>query len=240
MRRVLNRSFLLSLAFAVVGGVAIFAATGGGDGSGAPSGRTEQVLVAARGVQAGTRLSVSDVRVRDVPEGSIPPGALTSPEDIANHYALFQLVEGETLMAAKVSDIPPGSRLAPLIPPGHVAISVAVSDVISTGGFIAPGDRVDVLGIVTDDAGDSAEIVLQDIAVLAVSADVIGEDTTAQRDGRGTVAANPRSLDTTVTVAVTIEEAQRLVQVDEVAQLRLALRPRDVDPLLTQRQEGGS
>jgi pilus assembly protein CpaB len=103
-----------------------------------------------------------------------------------------------------------------------VAVSVAVNDVIRTGGFIAPGDRVDVLGVVSQEATGSAELILRDIAVLAVSNAVVGDAAGEARTG----ADNPRSLDTTVTLAVTPDEARRLVQVDEVGKLRLALRPR--------------
>src|SRR5205823_328364 len=114
------------------------------------------------------------------------------------------------------------------IPDGRIAISVGVSDVISTGGFIAPGDRVDVLGVVTKEPSDAAQVVLKDIQVLAVSNTLAGADqptdTTTTTKARTT--ANPRGLNTTITLAVTLDEAQRLVQVDELGKLRLALRPR--------------
>ncbi|MFA7250270.1 MAG: RcpC/CpaB family pilus assembly protein, partial [Dehalococcoidia bacterium] len=92
-----------------------------------------------------------------------------------------------------------------------------------TGGFITPGDRVDVLGVVTKEATGVAELVLRDIPVLAVSSVAVGDE--ADSDSKAG-AENPRSLDTTVTLAVTVEEARRLVQVDELGKLRLALRPR--------------
>ena len=124
---------------------------------------------------------------------------------------------------SNLSVTPLGSHLAALIPTGMVAVSIAVSDVINTGGFIVPGDHVDVLGIVSKEPTDTASIVLRDVQVLAVAQAVLGQNP-ASGDSSKSAAGGPQSLDSTVTLAVTIQDAQRLVQVDEVGKLRLALR----------------
>jgi pilus assembly protein CpaB len=177
-----------------------------------------------RDVAVGARLAAADLREARVDAGSpLRTGTISSTEAAIGQYALFPMVAGEPLMSAKVSNQPAGGGLAVLIPPGRVAVSVAVNDVIRTGGFITPGDRVDVLGVVTKEATGVAELVLRDIPVLAVSSVAVGDEA---QSGSKTGADNPRSLDTTVTLAVTVEEARRLVQVDELGKLRLALRPR--------------
>ena len=152
-------------------------------------------------------------------------------DEVEGRYALMPLLKGEVLVRQKLSDQAPGSNLASLIPTGRVAVSVAVSDVVSTGGFIAPGDHVDVLGVISREAGDTADVVLRDIAVLAVANVVIGARDTPSATGgsRTPTRDNPRSLDGTVTLAVTVDEARRLVQVDEIGKVRLALRPRSSD-----------
>lgn len=222
MRRFLNGSMLAAVLLAVLGGGAAYVALAGG--SAEASGDQVTVLVLDRDVAVGARLVAADLREARVDAGSpLRTGTISSTEAAIGQYALFPMVAGEPLMAAKVSSQPAGGGLAVLIPPGRVAVSVAVNDVIRTGGFITPGDRVDVLGVVTKEATGVAELVLRDIPVLAVSSVAVGDE--ADSDSKAG-AENPRSLDTTVTLAVTVEEARRLVQVDELGKLRLALRPR--------------
>jgi pilus assembly protein CpaB len=235
MGRLFNRAMLLALLLAVAGGGATYAALSGSGGAPAPA-KTGQVLVAARDLPVGVALTEADLRLKSMPASGIPATALRRVEDATGKYAAFPLVAGETVLAAKVSADAPGGSLAALIPPGHVAVSIAVSDVISTGGFIAPGDRVDVLGVVSKDASDRADLVLTDVPVLAVSQAVIGGGAEEQRDRSSGVRQSPTSLDTTVTLVVTVDEAQRLVQVDEVGKLRLALRPRATTDGLLRRQ----
>lgn len=231
MRHALNRPLILSALLAVLGGGAAYLAlvSAGAVGESVP------VVQAARPVAAGHRLVAADVALRKVPAAAAPSDAARAIEDVVGRYAMLPMLAGETVLKQKTSDRSPGSNLALLIPPGCVAVSVAVSDVVSTGRFIAPGDRVDVLGVITKDAADRAEIVLRDVTVLAVANDLLGSDTAAQPQmGRAGGRTNPRSLDATVTLAVSVDEAQRLVQVDEIGKLRLALRSRGEDALSAQ------
>lgn len=222
MRRIFNGSMFLALVLALLGGGATYVALSGGAAE--ASGDRVTILVVDRDLAVGARLSAADVREASV-DASYPllDGTATRLDQIVGRYALLPMLPGEPLLTAKLGLEPPGSSLAVLIPPGRIAVSVAVNDVIRTGGFVAPGDRVDVYGVVTKEATDIAEVVLRNIPVLAVSRVAVGEEATTQRS---TAADNPRSLDTTVTLAVTEQEARRLVQVDELGKLRLALRPR--------------
>ena len=221
----MKRPLLISALFAVLGGGATFLAISAGGG--APEVKTERVVVAARDVDAGRTLTAQDVAVTDMPKGSAGVDALNDAEAARGKYAARPLVKGETVLRSKLSDDPPGSQLAIVIPEGRVAVSVAVSDVVSTGGLIAPGDRVDVLGVLTDQAKDSADIVLRDVPVLAVAGDLVGASAQPEAEKKKSSGRdNPTSLKSTVTLAVSLEDARRLVQVDEVATLRLALRHR--------------
>lgn len=209
---------------ALLGGLAAYLAL---VGAGAANEGVAVVQV-ARPVLAGQRLVTADLALRNVPVSAASPDAARTIEEVVGRYATLPMLKGETLLKQKTSDRVPGSNLATLIPPGCVAVSVAVSDVVSTGRFIAPGDRVDVLGVITRNAADRAEIVLRDVMVLAVANELIGGDAPVQAE-RANGRANPRSLDATVTLALGVGDAQRLVQVDEIGKLRLALRSRGED-----------
>lgn len=221
-RRV-DRLTLVALFLAVVGGGAAYAAlrTPAADGA---SEERQPLVVAVQSIAVGERITARGVRVDTLPAGSLPRGAVVSVEAAAGKYAALPIVAGEPLLAAKLSDVPPGSGLAALVPPDRLAVSIAVNDVISTGGLLAPGDRVDVLGVVSKDAVSSAEVVLRDIPVLAVAGMLLGGE--AEKSRGKASAENPRSLNATVTLAVTIDEARRLVQMDEIGKIRLALRGR--------------
>jgi pilus assembly protein CpaB len=219
---------LFSLLFALIGGAAtFFALVGRGDGGGKA---TEQALVPTRSMEIGQALQASDFTLEKFAKGAVPLDALRNQQDVQGKYANAPLVKSEPVRRSYLTDTPPGSLLAAVIPEGRVAVSVAVSDVISTGGFIAPGDRVDVLGVITKEARDDATVVLNDIPVLAVANTITGAATRAAGAEPAKTAnasnSNPKGLDTTITLAVTLQEAQRLVQVDETGKLRLALRRR--------------
>ncbi len=215
---------------AVLGGLAAYLALAG---AGAAHEGVAVVQV-ARPVLAGQRLTTADLELRNIPVSAASPDAARTIEEVVGRYATLPMLKGETLLMQKTSDRVPGSNLASLIPPGCVAVSVAVSDVVSTGRFIAPGDRVDVLGVTSKDAADRAEIVLRDVMVLAVANELIGGEAPAQAE-RTSGRPNPRSLDATVTLALSVADAQRLVQVDEIGKLRLALRSRGEDAAVLSR-----
>lgn len=222
IRRV-DRLTLVAVLLAVLGGGAAYVALR----APSPAGATEErspFVVAAQPVAAGERITRRALRVETMAAASLPRGAVASVDEVDGKYATLPIVAGEPLLAAKLSDTAPGSGLAALVPPDRLAVSIAVNDVISTGGLIAPGDRVDVLGVVSKEAGASAQVVLSDVTVLAVAGNLLGAEAEKARGKAG--ADNPRSLNATVTLAVTIEEAQRLVQMDEIGKLRLALRGR--------------
>lgn len=226
MRHLFNRSLLLSALLAVLGGAATFVALADAR-QGGPASPPVPVVVAARELPVGQPLIATDLLVREMPAEAVPPESARTVAEVQGRFVSVPLMKGEPVLHAKLSDRAPGSSLASLIPPGRVAVSVAVSDVVSTGGFVAPGDRVDVLGVTSRETGDAAELVLRDITVLAVANSLIGAREASSTAARPANAReNPRSLDGTVTLAVTVEEARRLVQVDELGKVWLALRPR--------------
>ena len=81
------------------------------------------------------------------------------------------LVRGEPIMASKIVRGGEGGFMSVVLGPGMRAMSVPVSVDGSAGGFVLPGDRVDVLtGHSSRDAeqGFTAEVVLRNVRVLAV------------------------------------------------------------------------
>ena len=81
------------------------------------------------------------------------------------------LVRGEPIMASKIVRGGQGGFMSVVLGPGMRAMSVPVTVEGSAGGFVLPGDRVDVLTGRTSrdpDQGFTAEVVMRNVRVLAV------------------------------------------------------------------------
>src|SRR5207247_715202 len=88
---------------------------------------------------------------------------------------LASIEPNEPIIATKVTG--PGQRatLSALLQPGMKAATVRVNDVEGAGGFVLPGDRVDVMMTRhAEKSAGSTDIVLQNVKVLAV--DQIADD----------------------------------------------------------------
>lgn len=134
------------------------------------------------------------------------------------------ILTGEPITPRKIVRGGEGGYLSVVLTPGKRAVSVPVTSDTAVGGFILPGDRVDVL--VTREAqvnGSSeggtmsgkiiaAETVLQNIRVLALD-----QATAAEKDAKSIVAA-------TATLEVGPVEAEALARAKASGAVTLALR----------------
>ena len=225
--KLIRNPFVLPLLFALLAGGAVFLALSK-PSTPAPATpvETQRVAVAARALDTGAPFRPEDFTIETVANRALPDDAVRDASDLRGAFAAVPVVKGDVVRRSSISTLPPGSRLAAVIPEGSVAISIAVSDVVTAGGFIVPGDRVDILGVVTKEAMDTAIVVLRDVQVLAVSNNIVGANPVDDAKKKPGNNDSPQAITSTVTLAVTIQEAQRLVQVDENGKLRLALRRR--------------
>ncbi|MNC31454.1 hypothetical protein D3C75_797760 [compost metagenome] len=118
------------------------------------------------------------------------------------------------MRGARLSEHLGGSTLASLIAPDKRAISVRVDDVVGVGGFLLPGNRVDVLATKTTNAGSNSatsRTILENLRVLAV-------DQTAGTDKTQPVVVRA------VTLEMSVAEAEALVTAQTEGKLQLALR----------------
>jgi len=213
-----------------------------------PSKPMTQVLVAKRDLPIGTRLVAADVAWQAWPSDSIsgafitngaaapkPDGkveaakaslASTADQMIGGDPAKVvegaivrdPILTGEPITNRKIVRGGEGGYLSVVLTPGKRAMSVPVTSDTAVGGFILPGDRVDV--VYTHEApsmGDGgrvvvAETVLQNIRVLALD-----QSTAAEKDAKSIVAA-------TATLEVGPAEAEALARAKAGGPVTLALR----------------
>jgi pilus assembly protein CpaB len=204
------------------------------------------VIVAAQDIPVRTQVTAQMLTVKQVAADARHEKAFTSLEQLNGKVSNLPISAGEQVLSTKFFARKEDSGLAFRIAPGKRAVSVNVNEVISTGGLIVPGDFVDIIalfgatgngttGSPVDASTDSAGMVLQNIEVLAIAqsiqttaadptgaAAVAGNVTGSRPDSRQEAVARPGAR--TATLAVTPEEAQKLILAEERGKIRLALR----------------
>ncbi len=152
---------------------------------------------------------------KEVPESLAPKKGLHELSKIKDQRLVVALSEGEYVLEDKLVNVEQAGLIAKL-PPGMRAIALKVNAESLAGGFVLPGYRVDVVSTTRGNPHESSsKIILQNMLVLAV-------DTIANRDNQ-----TNSILGSTVTLAATPEEAQRLSLAAALGELRLTLRTPD-------------
>lgn len=182
---------------------------------------TTGVVVAAFDIPLGSTIDAPKIRLAPWPKDSVPEGAFTTVESAIGKLASVDVIKGEPLTSRRIVDNLGGSALANLIEPNKRAMTVRVNDVIGVGGFLLPGNRVDVLATRTTrgSGGERAETrtLLTNLKVLAVD-----QQARTEEDQPVVVRA--------VTVEVDPKEAEQLTAATQEGTVQLVLRnPLDTD-----------
>lgn len=237
----MNKNVLIVLGGAVAVAVVVamlVQVTLGGKEEAAPTVQEAKIelLVASKDLAIGRELKSGDLRWQEWPKNSVFPGAITREDDQSAEEAVEgrlarNIAEGEPMMKSALLGQSKGNFVAASLEPGMRAIAVGVSADSMVGGFVGPGDYVDVVltyrKTVTSEDDDprvqnliqqnldryATETILQNVKVLAV-------DQTAQR---------PQDEETikvgkTVTLAVNAQDAERLSLAAGLGDLVLILR----------------
>lgn len=180
------------------------------------------VVVAARALPPGVRITSDDVRLAAWPAGSPLSGSFTKVEDVVERALLASVVENEPLLAGKLASAEAGAGLVPAIPPGMRAMAVKVNEVIGVAGFVDPGTRVDLVVTIRKREESTSRTVVSNVQVLGAGT------REQQRDG-----ATPPSADV-VTLLVSPQDAERIALAQAEGQIMLVLRnPLDTVPTET-------
>lgn len=187
-----------------------------------------KVLVATRPLPVGTILTADALRFQPWPEGLVRNDAYYV-EGQADMSALTGSVVRVALTAGapvtRGSLVNPDDRgfLAAALGPGMRAITVPLSPDQGVGGFVFPGDRVDVLmaaELVSEEDSDiklyTSETIVRNLRVLAVD-----QNTNPGNGENGTVTP---TVVATVTLEATPQIAERIAVARSVGTISLALR----------------
>lgn len=185
------------------------------------------VLMATREVPLGARLTEDALAIRYIPENYVEERHIRAADmaAVVGVRAGNAIRPNESVLWTDLATTTAQSRkLASLVRVGMRAVTIPVGDAVF-GGLLRPGDRVDALLTAENSASASRQtaIIAQNLLVLAVGDDTGGE----QGAGEARSAARGGS----VTLAVSMEQGQRLIL--GATQGRMSLLLRNPDDLRT-------
>lgn len=180
---------------------------------------TVPVVVARKAIPARTKLSPDMLAVRQVARDLSLPGALGSVAAAAGKVTVLPLAEGEPVLKAAFEQAGAAGSLSAQIPAGRRAFTLAVNEVSGVAGRLEGGDRVDAIAVFGQEVTgvDQAMLLLEDLTVLA-----LGKGTPGGSQPAGKAVSTGY---TSVTLAVTPQQAVLLAQATKRGQLQLVLRP---------------
>jgi pilus assembly protein CpaB len=177
------------------------------------------VVVAKTEIPVGAKITVEQLALLPIPNGSAPEGAFRKMEDAVDRVAITPIGVREPITSLKLAPVGTESGLSAVIPPGFRALTVKVDEVVGVSGFVMPGSYVDVVAVILPVAasqstqGPISKIVLQNIKVLASGAKL--DSPSDQRE--------PSHVNA-VTLLVTPDQAEKLVLAANESKLQLVMR----------------
>lgn len=178
-----------------------------------PEAPKSYIIVAAQPLKFGDKITADSVKASPW-QGALPDGAYKSARDAVGdgtRTTLREVKEGEILLATAISGEAGRLASSSLLGPNMRAIALPVSETSGAGGFLAPGDRVDILASRQVDEIAVASIIVQGARVLAVGqiADTSSSDPVIVKSA---------------TVEVSPSDAQKIALAQTVGTINLALR----------------
>ena len=178
------------------------------------------IYVARSEIAFGQMIESHLVSIHPWPREALPPGAFTNidrlvPADREQlRRAKGRFYPGEVVIASKVSNFGEKVTLVQKLGENSRAMAIKVDAVTAVGGFVTPGDHVDI--VLTQGAKQDlrAVTILQNIRVIGV-------------DQQSEELKDQPEIARTITVEVTPEQGQRLALAQKAGTLSLTLRTLD-------------
>ena len=188
--------------------------------------RTTPVLVAAELVVRGQTLTEQMLATVDWPEDLVPPGTFSQPGEVVGRTALAGISAREPLFENKLADQGRQGFAASLIQAGMRAYTIQTSGPTSSvAGLVRPGDHVDVLLTLHENASD--DLSGGSTATLLQSAEVLAVDQAFETAAESGSTGDSVRGNTSVTLLVTPYEASLLSLGRHQGELSLSLRGGD-------------
>ena len=191
-----------------------------------------KVLVAAQNLSLGSRLNEAAIEWKQWPAEAVSPAFISNDlrpsadAELINAIVRSPIVQGEPINEGKLVKAGDSGVMAALLRPGMRAVTTRISVDTAAGGFIQPGDRVDIIltqTIQRDRTGNTqqggnqrvfvSDTVFENVHVLAIDQTF----STSPESGASTIGS-------TATFEMSQEDAELLQEVVAKGDLSLTLR----------------
>ncbi|MGA9754107.1 MAG: Flp pilus assembly protein CpaB [Desulfobaccales bacterium] len=181
------------------------------------------VVVANTKVGPASLLDAAQLKTDVWHQAEAPPGSFGNPEQVVGRVTATSLLPGDLITENKLAPKGTIPGITALLSPQRRAMTVKVDEASGVAGFLAPGDRVDVVVIV--DKGDYykdpiSKVLFQNLKVLGTGQKM------ENRPGDKPLVVP------TVTLEVTPEEGERLALSAQEGRISLVLRGQGDQQLL--------
>ena len=182
----------------------------------------QKLVIATRDIAKGETLTEEELM--QVPYAIKVEGSFATVSELLNKRSKQDILKGSVI---RDSDFESDSKLAEQIQPGHRAVAVKVDEVIGTGGFLKPGDFVDVIfnSRATKETNDRSmsRRVLRNIRLIAFGDEVEGEKPQPVTNESSKKANNKDGgkRSRSAVLEVPTDEVNRLVLAESAGGLRL-------------------
>ncbi|MCV0398058.1 MAG: Flp pilus assembly protein CpaB [Rhizobiaceae bacterium] len=189
---------------------------------------TATIVVAAQPLRFGMELTPELLTEIAWPRERLPEGAFqTSGALLAEggRIVLSPMEPNEPVLSAKLSGPGGKASLSNLLTPGMRAVAIRTDEIAGVGGFITPGDRVDV--VLTRDAGAIQEVegLAKGASGSTITTEIVVENVRVLSVGQGAdIRQTSPQVASSVTVEVTTQGAGKIALARSIGTLSLALR----------------
>ncbi len=179
-----------------------------------PKVATRTIVVANGPLRFGAHIAGDQLREVEWPDAAIPAGTFSTIAELTSgkRIVLASIEKNEPILRSKITGPGQKATLSAVIQDGMRAVTIRVNDVEGVGGFVLPGDHVDVLLTRQNDRTvGSNDVVIQNAKVLAI--DQLADD-----------AADRPTVARAVTLEVDTVAAQKIALASSLGSLSLMLR----------------
>lgn len=232
-----RRSILLTVAFAIAGlGTAIMIMYVQGIEARATEGQQlVEVLTVTEVIAAGETVedaqAAGKFEMTEVVQDDVVDGALGSTSSIEDEVALAPIYPGQQVLGQQFGNAHFEEALT--IPDDLLAVSVELTDPARVAGFVNPGSEVAIFASgdpelykpdgTTQKLSPVTRLLLAKVLVIGVG-DTSVSSTTTKDDGKRTTEEIPRTI---LTIAVTQDEAEKVIYASRNGDLTFALRSKN-------------
>lgn len=177
---------------------------------------TKEVIVVNKQMRYGQRLTKKDVKLVRWPAAAIPAGSFTSPEELfpenGELRSILRTMEpDEAVMSTKVTAPGEDAGVSSRLSSGMRAFTIRTDASTGVGGFLRPGDSVDVYWTGSINRGQEiTQLIDPNVRIIAINQ-------SADEDRNNVVIAK------TVTVEVNPRQVALLAQAQATGRLSLSL-----------------